>query len=493
MKKGFYTVGLGIVLVIAGFAFVVSPAMLGSANNSKAPVFGSYGGKEIRYEQGSDFANYVQNQAQLYEWQHVQITQDDYRQIFSSAFYSVVRKLAYTQAVEKSGYTVPQAAVNRAMLPYFLDENGNYSQRKYRETPASEIEAMQKSFRESLTAERYTDDVFGSQTTFNGSKLYGLKSSGNEITALQNVGSIERAFNMAVFSMTDYPDSEKESYGKANAQKFIKYDMSVITCSEKSQAETVVRRLSNNEITFSDAVSEYSSQYYSDANGRLLSIYQHHYELERIIKDENGIAAISALAKDETSGVIETNSGFSIFHADEDAEQPDFENADTLNVVSRYLTSYESGRIEDYFMNIAQNFAAAAAARGFDAACTEFDVVKTHVESFPLNYGSVSIANSVDTSIAGLAGANTNENFLQTAFSLQLHEVSSPLVNGRNVLVIQLTDESIKTTHDDASSIQSQANSYDEDAASEALMASPKLKDNFLSVFINNFMNFSSN
>lgn len=489
MKKSFYTVGLGIVLVIAGFAFIVSPALLGRAGNSKPLSFGSYGGKEIRYEEGSDFVNYVQNQARWMEWQGIQITQQNYFEIFYAAFSDVVQKMAYTQAVEKSGYVVPQSAVNRNMIQHFLDENGNYSQRKYRETPAVEIEAIQKDSRNTLTANRYSDDIFGSKTTFDDIALYGLKSSEREMAFLREFGTAQRAFNMAVFSMNDYPESEKKSYGMANAQKFIKYDMSIITCGEKSQAETVARRLANNEITFADAVSEYSTQYYSDASGKLSNIYHYHYELERIIKNADDVDKAASLAKDETSGVIETNSGFSIFHADGNAEQPDFENADTLDIVSSYLNSYEVGRIEDYYMDIAKNFVTAAVARGFDEACIDFAVSKTMLDSFPLNYGSTSLANSVDTSIAGLSDADTNENFLQSAFSLKLHEISSPIVNGKNIIVLQLISEIVENAESETDSLESQVASYDQTSSSSALMASPKLENNFLSVFLNNFMN----
>ena len=48
---------------------------------------------------------------------------------------------------------------------------------------------------------------------------------------------------------------------------------------------------------------------------------------------------------------------------------------------------------------------------------------------------------AVDTDTPVLAGAATNENFLKTAFSLKLNEISSPVLLKNNVLVIKLVAE----------------------------------------------------
>ena len=491
MKKGFYTAGLIVVLAISAFAFILAPAMVGHGNANTLPPVGSYDGKKIKYEQGSDFANYVSRYAEFFQAQGRQIDAQSNYYIFNYAFNAVVQKMAYMQAVDESGYVVPQSAVNRAMLPYFSDENGNYSQRKYRETPASEIESMQKNFREDLTMRRYTDDLLGSSSRFAGTALYGLKSSENEIAFFENFGTEKRGFDMVSFNTDDYPDREKEAYGRANAQKFIKYDMSIITCGEKSKAETVAKRLKNNEITFADAVNEYSTKNYSDPNGKLTNSYR--YQIERLIKNSDDVEKVVSLAKDATSPVIETNIGFSVFHADGNVSDPDFTNTETIQDVASYLHSYEAGHIEDYYTDVAKSFAAEAAVNGFDEAAKKIGTANTAIAPFPLNYGSVSFANSVDTSIQGLSGADTNKNFLQTTFSLQPNEISSPIVNGKNVLVLQYTDEVKDEPSENEASIAEQIASSDESSASSHLMASPKLKNDLFTVYFNYFMNTPNN
>lgn len=492
MKRSFYTIGSLIILLISAIVFVLVPAMLGRGDKNKLPPFGKYDGKEIKYEQGSDFANYVSRYADMVKNQGQEINTQSYYYIFNYAFNATVQKMAYSDAVKKSGYSVPQTAVNRAMLPYFSDSNGKYSPKMYKETPASTIESMQKEFRDSLFTSRYTDDCFGSQETAGKNALYGLKSSSAETAFLQNMDKDKRAFNMVSFDMNAYPDSEKAAFGQANAQKFVKYAMSVITCEDKSKAESVAKRLANNEIKFADAVGEYSKKTYSDDNGKLTSAYQ--YQLEKIVKNADDLKAVTSLAKDATSKAVQTTEGYSIFHADDVPLQPDFTNEATIKDVYSYLNTYEAGHIEDYYTNIAKDFAAAAASKSFDDACKQFNVTKSEIAAFPLNYGSASVAGKIDTSAAGLAGADTNENFLKTAFTLKENEVSAPVVNGKNMLVLQYVAASDKaapaeqTEPVDPSALKDEISNYDQTSAGDALMKSPKLTNNLMSVFFNNFM-----
>jgi hypothetical protein len=486
MKKSFYTIGSLIILLISAVVFVLVPAMLGHGDKNKLPPFGKYDGIEIKYEQGSDFADYVSRYADMLKNQGQEVDTQAYYYIFNYAFNATVQKIAFSKAVQKSGYTVPQSAVNRAMLPYFSDSNGKYSPKLYKEAPASSIESMQKEFRSTLITGRYSDDCFGSQNAVGKEALYGLKASSAETAFLQNIGKTSRTFNMVSFDMKDYPDSEKIAYGTANAKKFVKYNMSVITCEDKSKASSVAKRLANNEIKFADAVGEYSKKTYSNENGKLTNAY--YYQLEKIVKNADDLKAVTTLAKGTVSKVIQTNEGFSLFYADDTPVQPDFTNDATIKDVYNYLNMYESGHIEDYYTNLAKDFAAAASANSFDEACTQFNLTKTEVAAFPLNYGSVSLAGSVDTKNEALSGADTNESFLKTAFTLKQNEISVPVVNGKKVLVLQFTGESTAEVLPEASTLKGEISNYDQSSASAMLMKSPKLENNLTTVFFKNFM-----
>lgn len=450
-KNSFYTLGSLIILLICAFVFVILPAFTGSsAKQEKLPAFGKYNGKEIRYEQGTDFADFVSNYGQMFQNYGQQIDSSTYYYIFNYAFNSTVMKMAYTDEVSKTGYKVPNSAVNRQLLPYFYDENGKYSSKLYKQTPANTIADLKKQIESSLYSSRYYDDNFGSETDIMGlNPLYGLKESGKELDFLNSLNTTKRGFNMAVFPLSDYPESEKVAYGKANASKFAKYDFSVITVSDKSTANTAAKRIANNEITFEDAISEYSEKNYSNTEGKLT--YKYQYQIENILSNKDDMNTLASVAIGSVSDIIETSSGYTIFKSNAAVEQPDFTNTETIGTVGSYLSVYENTIIEDYFTNKAKDFTAAALNSDFASACTQFNIEKTEIAPFPLNYGSANIAHSVDTSIKGLANADTNENFLKTAFSLKQNEISSPIVLNNNVIILQFTVE--ETDPDDDAAI----------------------------------------
>ena len=63
MKKGFYTLGSLIILLIAAFVFVLVPVLTGQNSGATIPAFGKYEGTEIKYGD-SDFDNYLSTYAQ---------------------------------------------------------------------------------------------------------------------------------------------------------------------------------------------------------------------------------------------------------------------------------------------------------------------------------------------------------------------------------------------------------------------------------------------
>ncbi|MBR1639987.1 MAG: peptidyl-prolyl cis-trans isomerase [Treponema sp.] len=488
MKKNTaYTIGSLVVLLICAFCFVVLPAFTGSGQQQgDIPVFGKYNGREIRYEQGSDFYNFVSQYGQMFQSRGQQIDSSTYYYIFNYAFNSTVSKYAYTDAVKKSGYEVPKTAVNRDMLPYFYDENGNYSSKLYRQTPESTVAEIRRGVEDSLITSRYYDDNFGSDSEMVGSTgLYGIKESSAEQDFLKSYNTDKRGFNMVAFALSEYPEEEKMNFAKENAAKFTKYDLSLITVADKSTADTVSKRLANNEITFTDAVTEYSSKNFSNTEGKITSSYQ--YQVENILVNKDDIAVLSDLAVDAISPAIETISGYTIFKADGLPVKANLEDETIKQAISSYITNYEKTRVEDYFKAKATDFTNEALKSDFDSACASFNVEKQEIAPFPLNFGSVNISTSVDTSVKGLSNADTNENFLKTAFSLNINEYSSPIVMNDNVVVLQFTNEE-KVADGEGPYDEASIESYDASAAQDFVLSSDKLENNFSKVYFSNFM-----
>ena len=504
MKKNTaYTIGSLIVLLICAFCFVVLPAFTGSeGQQNKLPPFGKYNKREIAYEQDSDFYNYVSQYGQMFQAYGQQLNEQTYYTVFKYAFDATVRKYAYEDAVNKSGYVVPQAAVNRNMVPFFSDENGNYSSKLYKQTDAKTVENLRKSIQSALVASRYSDDLFGSEEDIVGSEaLYGLKESDAELDFLKSYNANKRGFQMALFNTSDYPEEEKLKFAKENQAKFNKYDISIVTVEDKAKAQTVLKRINNNEITFEDAISEYSLNYFTNSEGKVTSAYQ--YQIENLLVNKDDLAILTDLAVDSVTDVIETSNSFSIFKKNGETKTPDFEIDEYKDLVSTYLRNYEKTRIEDYFTAKANDFIAQAAKSDFDSACTSMNIKNVEIPAFPLNYGSVDIADSLNTSIEGLSSADTNEKFLETAFNLKMNEMSEPMVLNGYVAVIKYisdgkeaeaadtNDEETDNTEDDEiADVLSNISDLDQSSANSYILSSDKLENNFAQVYFSNMMNY---
>lgn len=489
MKRSVYTIGSLIILLIAAFIFVLVPIFAGGRVSNSLPAFGKYDGTEIKYEQNSDFANYVARYAEYYKNQGIEISNSNQYYIFNYAFNTTVTQLAYQKAVKKSGYIVPVTAVNRAVRPYFADETGNFSQKLYnialKDRP-EDVAELRDDFKKTLTTQRYAEDSFGGQSVLGKDVLYGLKKNSKEADFIENMNNGQRTLNVASFNMSEYPDSEKVAYGKANAQKFVKYDFSIITVADKAKAASLAKRIKGNEITFADAVGE-SQKSYSNDSGKINSKYN--YQIEKFLKNAEDMAKITALNIDEVSEPVQTTVGWSIFKVDSAAKDPDFKDDQTIRTVYNYLTANEFSHIEDYYTETAKAFATVAKNKGFNAACTQYNVKKVTVPAFALNYGGLSVESKLDTSLDGLSGCDRSEAFLKAAFGLKNNELSEPIVNNRNVIVLQVTGSDLKAADPiPAEALADELSNFDTSSAQQALLTSPKLVNNVQDVFFNHMM-----
>lgn len=483
MKKQFYTIGSVVILLLAAFIFVLLPAMVGNGRSYTKLSFGSYNGKDVSYAPDTDFTRAASQYEQLAKWQAEYQGleyQPNYFDIFESAFESTVTKMAYTDAVEKSGWKPSEQAVDRIVVTQrdFIDEaTGAFSQRLYSQASDEKKRTIRKEIESSLIASRYYEDVFGGESTLKDTPLYGLKASADEISFLRSIGSKERTFDMVAFDMSQYPAEQAAAYGAEHKELFASYNLSVITTADKANAEKALERVTKESLAFGDAVAEYSSKNYSGDDGKLRNKY--FYQLKTIITDEADLKKVTDLTEGQTSGVIAVSAGYAVFHADGNAVQPDFADETIIKTVTDYIKSNEYGRIEDYYTKLAQDFSAEAALSGFDAACEVQSLQKIEVPAFPLNYSNVSIANAVP-SIKELAGAGMNENFLTKAFSLTQDQLSEPIVLGNYVLVLKMTGESDHTDSDDIvqKTYPGRLRQYDQQASQRKLLTGPKVKNN---------------
>ena len=366
-----------------------------------------------------------------------------------------------------------------------MDENGNYSSKLYKQaSEASKIE-LNKNAEALLYVNRFSDDTFGSSSeVLDGDALFGLKSSKAEAKFLEAYNEELRGFSMASFSLSDYPLEEKLNFAHANPAKFNKYDMQIITVEDKTTADNIAKRLTNGEITFEDAISEYSEKSYSDSEGKLSNNFQ--YQIENMIENKDDLSSIISISQGSVSPVVQTKSGYSIFKNTGAITAPDFDSEDMQRTVSSYISAYESTVIEDYYIAKANALINSIKDSDFSSAAAANGATVNEIEPFPLNYGNVDLLLKLNTSIDGLSGAESNENFLKKAFALKMNEVSEPIVLNDTVVVLQYNKDG-EIPEDTEVDIDTLID-YDNNSASTLLMSSSKLENNLLSVYFDNFL-----
>ena len=491
MKKGvLYTFGASIILIICFIAFVLPSSLSRVADKQEGLVFGTYKGKKISYEYGSDFTEFLSQYANMIRNQGQEITQQNQYQLYNYAFNSTVIKYQQEEALKKAGYEVPQDSINLKIKNYFTDSEGKFSMKAYKQADPSYIEQITNSIQESLYTGRYYDDNFGSTETFGSNHLFGLKTSKAETDFLNNFGTEKRAFKMITFNTSDYPAEEKEKYGRANPQKFTKYDMSIITVDTEDLAKKVLARMEKGQITFEDAITEYSEKSYSDSDGKLSN--NSWYQIKNILQNDEDVAKVTDIQKDEMSPVLQTLIGWSIFKKTGDDTAPDFSNEDTVTDVGNYIGIYENAVVEDYFSDVAKKFVSEAKASDVDTVATNYSMATVEtLAAFPLNYGSSSIYDTMDTNtIRALATADKNEDFLAKAFTVKLNEYTDPIILSGSVVVLQCT--SIESVEDkEAKTFDSTIMDYDQASSQAVVFQSPDLVNNFINVYFDNFINTS--
>lgn len=478
MKRTLLYIGSVIILIFSAITFIFVPSMLDRGAGS-AYSLGSYDGKKIELIPGTPVANSLAVFDSLYKEQLSQVDRYPaeqqkyfraslYYQMYSNAFNAAVSFLSAARAVKESGYAPSTGAISRELLPYFSDENG-YSARLYNAVSESQRNDLRTDVTNRLIWQHYYDDFFGTDrhtqdayfigltcmqnyftymqqeqfaapNTLGGYALYGLKTSDAEEEFLAAMGTTKRSFDMVAWDKRSYPDQEVIAYGVAHSNLFNTHDLSVISVDSKADAEKLLAQITNNELTFDDAASEFSQNYYTGDDGKLTTRYE--YQIKEIIPDADEFGAIIALDADAISGVIQTaNNSYAIFRRNEKTAPNQLNVEENIELVRDYLATHEAGIAETYYLNLAKDFAADAVITSFDAASRKFNVEKIAVPAFALNYGNAISDADIPSDIAELNGAIRNEHFLQTAFALKTNEISEPVVLGDNVLVLKLTGE----------------------------------------------------
>jgi hypothetical protein len=484
-------IGTILILIIVIVAFVVAPAIVPEAAGSGVDLtFGSYNKAPISYVPGNYLANVQANYARYMQGS---ITESNYQTIsqmvWRQAFEETVIHVAILQAMQQAGYAAPEAVVDRevAQLPQF-QENGRFSAARYRSLSAADRMTLWKEAQESITQNRYLDDIFS------------LRLPSAEAEFVRAMTARTRSFSMAVFPLDSYPDEEIVAYIGSEPDLFRTIHLSRITItSSEREARQVLDSVANGTQTFEEAARTQSQDSYAERGGDMGT--QMAYELISEVPDSAERDSVIATASGGYSPLVKVPSGWAFFRADEEPRAVDAEDPTNIAKIRSYLRNFEKGRMEDWLFAQARLLIEAAqeAAQedGFDAAAEAQGVQKRDFGPLPLNYGGVVITDSSQgtnlfpalsaESIAELFPAESNENFWRAAFSTPLETPSEPLVAGDNVLVLYPREEIMREEADTEGILtfySTWVSSGAETSLRSHFLNSDKLVDNFFTAYV---------
>ena len=494
-------IGSVIILVLSAIVFILVPALTGfQGTSTEAPVIGSYKGTEIKYEQGSDFVNYMNQTYQQVKDSGYDVDQYMYS-ILQSAFNNTITSMAIEDSMKESQYVVPDTAVNRAMRSYFTDENGNFSAKAYNEADKSTVQELFKSTEKELNIERYFADFIGlGGASYYGLSeyLYGAKISSNEASFFSDFNADKRQFQFVAIDMLDLPEEEYMNFAKANPSIFEHLDFSICSASDKETMEEIANLIKNNQITFDDAVATMSSGAYDAIDGKI-DLYNYQIK-DSLLADPEDYDDFVALGVGDISTIVHTQQGYAIFRRNAANVAADLTDPAVQEVVSAYVRVYEKGYIEDYFMDQAKDFATDIS-RHTEEADTYFKDIAEEMgyeyfepSAFPCNYGNDSVLTTIPTSqYEQLSGAETNRSFLKTLFALELGEVSEPILLD-DYVVIARYNESVPKDEAIATSMETMypyyTSSYAQSAIQNAIINGDGVDNGVLSFYFKYFMNY---
>lgn len=484
------SVGSVIVFVLIFISFIILPGLVGSGTK-ESPVFGKWGTKVVRYEQGSYFnqslsvyGNQVRQMAEQYGEYYMDFFM---RQAYQQAFNETIRRYAFIDFVESTGYKPSPKKIDRKMVDQFLDNDGRFSEKLYKNTPDDEKEKMRKRFEEDDTANRFYLDYFDKQVMGNDEGInFALSTSKQELAFINAMNDVSVTFDTVIFDKSDYPKSESAKYLKVNSDLFNRYYFKAISVESDSVAKKVLQQIKSGEIVFEDAIDEFSKKYYSTADGTLKNQYE--YQIISTLANENDFSKIADLKKDELSPVVKTQTGYTIYKCTQERVAPDENDDALLEVVDSYIKSNEMGRVQDYFSVIADEFLANANATNFETACKDLGKEKQTVENFTLNFAANSLLNQPDVEISELNNISNNEDFLTKLFALNENEISDAIVLENAVVIVQAKNiNKNHTTNISDYDYRQSVTNQDYNTISKKIFESKKFKNDFDSTYAKYF------
>jgi parvulin-like peptidyl-prolyl isomerase len=485
IKNPFIYAGTVLFLVVVIVAFVFFPTSVG-AGGSGSISFGSFAGKPISYTQSSYMVREVQALSEANPASDSSDLGNQLRnyQIYRNAFELSVAHEAILNEVQAAGIVVPEEIIDQKMaaLPQF-QENGAFSAHLYRQASSSQRLELRRQLKDDLLVQSFS------------SYVYGVRPSSKETEFIKAMAKDTRTIEYAAFPLSAYPETELAAWARTKVGDFERLKLSRITIAKEADA-TALRKQLEGGLAFAEAAKGKSTDSWASQGGDMGLRFKH--ELQADLATKADADKVATLAKGALSPVLKTSSGsFAIYRLDEAPVAADMADPAVIADARTYIMASERGKVEDWALAKAKDFAALPA-KDFEANAKKEGLTVKSAGPFSIDYGDLQvnaygqatpILTPMDTSAAPeLSGGSRNEKLLTAAFALAPGSVSEPLVLGDNVLVLRVKEAGSKA---DSSLIDLfypyffQTKIDEEVRAS--FLASPKLQDRFMDVYLKYF------
>jgi hypothetical protein len=480
-------IGSVVILVLVVVTFVGGDFLSGGrryAGKSTDLTFGLYDNVPISWVPGNVLSQYYERsfnnfRAQGYDpndrWVNYYV--------WKRAYEGAVVHTAILQIMKKSGYSVSEKAVDRAVvqLSQFQD-NGRFSMVLYNRMSDSNRLALWRQTREEIEKSLFFSDFFT------------LLIPESEVKFIANMSSPARTFDFVSFNVDDYPESSYVLYAQENSKLFDSIHLSMITVSSSErEAKKILSSIKDGTTTFEDAARAQSKDSYADRGGDMGIRFC--YEIDSEISNAADREMIYSLGRGDLSDIISTNDGWAFFRVEDALTKADFDDLSVMERVRSYVNSSERGRMEDWAIDQAKEFIAETEKSGYINAARWRNLESNSFGPIPVNYGGIDLFTAIESlTVEGLdeqdlQGLSKNENFWETAFSTPVNTPCQPLVQGSKVLVFVAIEE----IEAEESSIESVASAYSsqflqyisDQSLQNYFMSNEKMTDHFDDIYFN--------
>ena len=352
--------GATIVLAVIIVSFVAWPVLQGGFRAGGDIRLGSYRGKPIRYD--SDYGLFSSNFQNLLQQFGVDSSSNEYerRSVFLRAFFATVRQYGRYFFLHDLGADVSRKETNALLYRQFVQE-GKLDRAAWNrlQNDPNRLKNAQNIMNYAASEEIW-EDMYGA-IELSGEKELEL--------LVPTLGDMRRV-SYLYYRISDYPESEVETFYDANRDLFQKQFLRRISLDSGAKLKKLETELAGGG-DFGELAQLYSDDVYSQSKGEYGR--QFYYELRdffldgpeegRVTQATEWAKQIFSLKRGEYAGPYELGEKFFFFQLKtqaeldeevEDAQSPDNAGnaegfAAVASVVRNYIQANELATITDYF------------------------------------------------------------------------------------------------------------------------------------------------